>query len=95
MRTITADAEWARELKLRDRANRPDDRHQVLPNTYTLQFTSLGMCDDLLEDAGYDPREHADVAMAMALAADLAAVDVAYEVMRERGLKPLADQEPR
>ena len=65
----------------------------LLPNTYTLQFTSLGMCDDLLEDAGYDPDVHADVAKAMALAADLAAVDTAYEVMREHGLKPLADQE--
>jgi hypothetical protein len=95
MSTMTDDTEWARELELRDRANRPDDRYQVPPNTYTLQFTSLGMCDDLLEDAGYDPDEHADIAKAMALAADLAAVDAAYEVMREHGLKPLADQEPR
>jgi hypothetical protein len=29
----------------------------------------------------------------MAFAVDLAAVDTAYEVMREHGLKPLADQE--
>jgi hypothetical protein len=47
------------------------------------------------QGARQDPREHADIAKAMALAADLAAVDAAYEVMRERGLKPLADQEPR
>ncbi len=60
---------------------------------YTLQSTNRGMCDDLLADAGYDPAEHADVADAMAFAADLAVVDTAYEVMREHGLKPLADQE--
>jgi hypothetical protein len=29
----------------------------------------------------------------MAFAADIAAVDAAYEVMRERGLEPLADRE--
>jgi len=65
----------------------------VSVNTYTLQSAQLGMCEDLLADAGYDPDEHADVAEAMAFAADLAAVDTAYEVMREHGLKPLADQE--
>jgi predicted Zn-dependent protease len=62
-------------------------------NTYTLQSTQLGMCEDLLADAGYDPDEHAGVVEAMAFAVDLAAVDTAYEVMREHGLKPLADQE--
>ena len=60
---------------------------------YTLESTNRGMCDDLLADAGYDPAEHRTVAEAMAFAADLAAVDTAYEVMREYGLKPLADQE--
>jgi predicted exporter len=59
---------------------------------YSLQSTQRGMCEDLLADAGYDPDEHADVMEAMAFAADLAAVDTAYEVMREHGLKPLADQ---
>ena len=62
---------------------------------YTLQSTNRGMCDDLLADAGYDQDEHADTAEAMAFAADLAAVDVAYEVMREHGLEPLADQAVR
>jgi predicted Zn-dependent protease len=61
-------------------------------STYTLESTNAGMCADLLADAGYDPAEHADVVAAMGFAADLAAVDVAYEVMREHGLKPLADQ---
>ena len=62
-------------------------------SAYTLQSTNRGMCDDLLADAGYNPAEHCAVAEAMAFAADLAAVDTAYEVMREHGLKPLADQE--
>lgn len=60
---------------------------------YTLSSTQRGMCDDLLADAGYDPAEHSEVAKAMAHAADLAAVDAAYEVMRERGLPTLADRE--
>lgn len=65
----------------------------VTTNTYTLQSSQIGMCDDLLIDAGYEPREHGDLAAKMALAADLAAVDAAYEVMREHGLKTLADRE--
>jgi predicted Zn-dependent protease len=65
----------------------------VTTNHYTLQSNQVGMCDDLLTDAGYDPAEHEDLLDEMALAADLAAVDAAYEVMREHGLKTLADRE--
>ena len=39
------------------------------------------------------PAAHEDLLDEMALAADLAAVDTAYEVMREHGLKTLADRE--
>ncbi len=60
---------------------------------YTLESTNRGMCDDLLADAGYDPAEYRFVAEAMAFVADLDAVDAAYEVMREHGLKPLSDVE--
>ena len=62
-------------------------------NDYTLQSFNTGMCEDLLADAGYDPAEHADLIEAMVFAVDLAAVDTAYEVMREHGLKTLADRE--
>jgi hypothetical protein len=65
----------------------------VTVNHYTLQSNQVGMCDDLLTDAGYDPAEHEDLLEEMALAADLAAVDAAYDVMREHGLKTLADRE--
>jgi hypothetical protein len=65
----------------------------AITNHYTLQSSQIGMCDDLLIDAGYVAAEHADLAAEMALAADLAAVDAAYEVMREHGLKTLADRE--
>lgn len=61
----------------------------------TLRCGSEGMCQDLLEDAGYDPAEHAGAVEEMALAADLAAVDAAYEVMREHGLPTIADRERR
>lgn len=62
-------------------------------NDYTLRSFNTGMCEDLLADAGYDPAEHADLVEEMACAVDLAAVDTAYEVMREHGLKTLADRE--
>lgn len=62
---------------------------------YTLRSTNTGMCEDLLTDAGYDPADHAAAVEAMADAADLAAVDAAYDVMREHGLKPIADQRLR
>jgi hypothetical protein len=62
-------------------------------STWTLQSTQTGMCEELLADAGYDPAEHPEVVAAMAFEADIAAVDTAYEVMREHGLKTLADQE--
>ena len=65
----------------------------VTVNRYTLQSSQAGMCDDLLIDAGYVPAEHPGLADEMAYAADLAAVDAAYEVMRRRGLKTLADRE--
>jgi hypothetical protein len=51
------------------------------------------MCEDLLSDAGYDPAEHAGTVEEMARAADEAAVDAAYDIMRERGLPTLADRE--
>ena len=61
--------------------------------THTLRSLNGGMCDLLLADAGYDPEEHAEVVEEMITAADEAAVDAAYEVMREHGLKTLADKE--
>ena len=51
------------------------------------------MCEDLLTEAGYDATDHAEVIEEMIRGADEAAVDAAYEVMREHGLKTLADQE--
>lgn len=59
----------------------------------TLRSSSEGMCQDLLEDAGYELAGLEGVIEEMALAADLAAVDAAYEVMREHGLPTLADRE--
>lgn len=72
-------------------ANRRNTR--VSGYGYTLRSNQLGMCEDLLLDAGYDLDEREDLLDGMALAADLAAVDAAYEVMREHGLKTLADRE--
>ena len=62
-------------------------------NDYTLRSFNMGMCEDLLADAGYDPAEHADLLEEMVFAVDLAAVYTAHEVMREHGLKTLADRE--
>ena len=61
--------------------------------TYTLRSLNGGMCEDLLTEAGYDAKEQAEVIEEMIRAADEAAVDAAYEVMREHGLKTLADRE--
>jgi hypothetical protein len=79
---------WGKGRAVADRQNT-----RVPPHEYTLRSNQLGMCEDLLLDADYDLAGREDLLDEMALAADLAAVDAAYEVMREHGLKTLADRE--